>query len=79
VPTIPITITPPPPAPDHGADDRTDQDRSRVTSACPYPVGKPAGAGRTRRDAASAEANEPTHRPFPQETTDFLGQPGTNH
>jgi hypothetical protein len=61
--------------PDDGADDRTTDSPTgaagSATAAEPY--------SSVQYPPAPSSAHPTTHQPFPQETTDFLGPPGTNH
>jgi hypothetical protein len=44
----------------------------------PPPAPKPSSSRPSSSPSAPTSAHPTTHRPFPQETTDFLGPPGTN-
>jgi hypothetical protein len=45
----------------------------------PPPPPKPSATRAPSTRSEPSSAHPTTHRPFPQETTDFLGPPGTNH
>src|SRR6478609_3322225 len=51
---------------------------SAPPSAPPPPPPKPSSTRRSSTPAKPSSVHPTTHKPFPQETTDFLGPPGTN-
>jgi hypothetical protein len=89
VPTIPVTTTPSPQAPTMAptTTEATSQGPAIIPSVPVEPSTTPAPpkprqtseAPAPSSSSPSKSASATTHRPFPQETTDFLGPPGTNH
>jgi hypothetical protein len=92
LPTNPVTTTTaPPPAPSSAAPLPPPATRApstappaivpttAQTSAPPLPPPKPSTPHPSSTRSAPSSAHPTTHQPFPQETTDFLGPPGTNN
>jgi hypothetical protein len=50
-----------------------------VQTSAPPPPPKPTTTASSSTRSQPSSARPTTHRPFPQETTDFLGPPGTNN
>jgi hypothetical protein len=92
IPTRPITTTTvSPPPPSSGAPIPPPATRAPSaappaivpttvpTSAPPPPPPKPSTTHPPSTRSEPSSAHPTTHQPFPQETTDFLGPPGTNN
>ena len=94
LPTVPVTTaTAPPPSPSSAAP--IPPPASRAPSAVPPsnlpaivpstvppsapPPPKPSSSHPSSSRSAPSSVHPTTHQPFPQETTDFLGPPGTNN
>jgi hypothetical protein len=89
VPSIPVTTTPPPQAPTMAPS--TTEAPSQAPAIIPSVPVEPSTTPPPPKPRQTSEAPAPstssppksaaptTHRPFPQETTDFLGPPGTNN
>ena len=91
LPTVPVTITTaPPPPPSSAATIPPPVTRApsaapsaiaptTVETSAPPPPPPPRPSTTHPSSTHSTSAHPTTHQPFPQETTDFLGPPGTNN
>ena len=95
LPTVPVTTaTAPPPSPSSAAPIPSPARgpprlRRRATypsivpptspASAPPPPPKPSSTHPSSSRSAPSSVHPTTHQPFPQETTDFLGPPGTNN